>query len=118
MLSSESSFYAKANPEHYNTTEEQEIDLKNQPYKEDIISNTGGHMNYDKEARILKWKQERIFNKWCWCKRMQIGHIYHPAKNYIQVDQGTQIETWDEKNDRRKDREDTTKYSFQKGLSE
>jgi hypothetical protein len=39
---------------------------------------TYGHLIFDKGAKIIHWKEDSIFNKWCWvnwqlaCRRMKI----------------------------------------------
>jgi len=46
--------------------------------------NTYGHLIFDKEATI-KWKEDSIFNKWCWFKqvvcsrRLQIDPFFSPC---------------------------------------
>jgi hypothetical protein len=46
--------------------------------------NTYGHLIFDKGAKNIQWKNDSIFNKWCWhnwwlsCKRMQIDPFLSP----------------------------------------
>jgi hypothetical protein len=46
---------------------------------------TYGHLIFDKGAKIIQWKKDSIFNKWClhnWqlaCKRMQIDPFLSPC---------------------------------------
>ena len=45
-------------------------------------------MIFDKGAKMIRWKKDRIYNKWCWfswwlaCRKMQIDP-------FLQVEQGT-----------------------------
>jgi hypothetical protein len=40
------------------------------------------HLIFDKGAKIIQWKKDRVFNKSCWfdwslaCKRMQINPVF------------------------------------------
>ena len=44
----------------------------------DIDPHMYEHLSFDKDAKIIQWEKESIFNKWWWnnwkskCKRMQI----------------------------------------------
>jgi hypothetical protein len=46
---------------------------------------TSGHLIFYKEAIIIHWKTDSIFNKWCWhnwqlsCRRMQINPLLSPC---------------------------------------
>jgi hypothetical protein len=46
---------------------------------------TYGHLIFDKRAKTIQWKQDSIFNKWCWfnwlsaCRRMQIDSSLCPC---------------------------------------
>jgi hypothetical protein len=46
---------------------------------------TYGHLIFDKGAKIIQWKKDSIFNKWCWlkrclsCRRMQIDPSLSPC---------------------------------------
>ena len=52
----------------------------------DINSHTYEHLIFDKEAKMIQWKKESIFNKWCWhnwmstCRRMKIDVTMHRTK--------------------------------------
>ena len=56
----------------------------------DINPHTSEHLVFDKEARIIQWKKESIFNKWCWynwmstCRRIHKTITMH--KNQVQMD--------------------------------
>jgi hypothetical protein len=46
---------------------------------------TDGHLIFDKGAKTIQWKEDSIFNKWCWlnwllsCRRMQIDPFLSPC---------------------------------------
>jgi hypothetical protein len=46
---------------------------------------TSGHLIFDKGAKIIQWKKDSIFNKWCWfkwrsaCRKMQINPFFSPC---------------------------------------
>jgi hypothetical protein len=46
---------------------------------------TYGHFTFDKGAKTIQWKKDRIFHKWCWfnwqsaCRRMQIDPFLSPC---------------------------------------
>jgi len=46
---------------------------------------TYSHLIFDKGAKIIQWKKDNIFNKWCWfnwrsaCRRMQIDSFLSPC---------------------------------------
>ena len=47
--------------------------------------NIYGHVIFDKGAKIIQWKKDSIFKKWCWhnwwfsCRRMQIDPFLSPC---------------------------------------
>ena len=49
----------------------------------EIKPHTYTHLIFHKDAKIIKWRKESIFNKWCWsnwlsgCRRMKIGPFCH-----------------------------------------
>jgi hypothetical protein len=55
-----------------------QLDQWNQTEVQEINPHAYEHFIFDKEAKTIKWKNESIFNKWCWsnwmsaCRRMQI----------------------------------------------
>jgi hypothetical protein len=46
---------------------------------------TYGHLIFDQGAKIIQWKEDSIFNKWCWfnwrlaCRRRQIDSFSSPC---------------------------------------
>jgi hypothetical protein len=46
---------------------------------------TDGHLIFDKGAKTIQWKNDSIFNKWCWhnwwlsCRRKQIDLFLSPC---------------------------------------
>jgi hypothetical protein len=48
-------------------------------------SHTYGHLIFDKGPKIIQWKEDSIFNKWCWlnwklaCRRMPIDPFLSPC---------------------------------------
>jgi hypothetical protein len=53
--------------------------------KKKIKMRTYGHLIFDKGAKTIQWKEDSIFNKWCWlnwqlsCKRMRIDPFLSPC---------------------------------------
>jgi hypothetical protein len=51
----------------------------------EMNSYTYGHLNFDKEAKIIQWIKDSIFSKWCWlnwqlsCRRIQIEPFLSPC---------------------------------------
>ena len=51
----------------------------------DNNTQTYEHLIFDKGAKIIQWKKESIFNKWCWhnwmstCRRMKIDPCLSPC---------------------------------------
>jgi hypothetical protein len=42
------------------------VDQWNRLEDPEMISHSYGHMIFDKGAKIIQWKKDSIFNKWCW----------------------------------------------------
>ena len=45
------------------------MELKNPQIK----PHTYEHLIFDKETKLIEWKKESIFNKWCWHNWMSIS---------------------------------------------
>ena len=43
-----------------------QVDQWNQNKDSDMNPQTYEHLIFDKEAKTIQWKNERILNKWCW----------------------------------------------------
>ena len=53
-----------------------------------------GQLTYNKEAKIIQWRRDSLFNKWCWenwtatCKKKEetgaLSYIIH--KNQLKID--------------------------------
>ena len=52
------------------------VDQWNRIEDPEMNPHTYGHLNFDKGAKTIQWKNGSIFNKWCWhnwrlsCRRM------------------------------------------------
>jgi hypothetical protein len=53
-----------------------QVDQLNRIEDPEMNPHTYGHLIFDKGAKIIQWKKDSIFNKWCWqnwqllCRRM------------------------------------------------
>ena len=62
-----------------------DIDKWNRYEDPDTNPQTYEHLTFDKEAKIIQWKKEIIFNKRCWhnwmstCRRMKIDPYLSPG---------------------------------------
>ena len=62
-----------------------QADQWNQIKDPDINPHTYEHIIFGEEAKIIQWKKESIFNKWCWhnwmlaCRRMKVNPYLSPG---------------------------------------
>ena len=64
---------------------DRKVDLWNRIDDPEMNPHTYGHLIFDKGAKTIQWKEDSIFNKWCWlnwqlsCRRMQIDPFLSPC---------------------------------------
>ena len=57
---------------------DRQVDLWSRIEDPEMNPHTYGHLIFDKGAKTIQWKEDSIFNKWCWvnwqlaCRRMKI----------------------------------------------
>ena len=73
-----------------------QVDKWNRIEDPDINPHTYEHLIFDKEAKVMQWNKESIFNKWCWhnwmptCKNSKRSISISMHKTQIQIDQRSQ----------------------------
>jgi hypothetical protein len=64
-----------------------QVDQWNRIEDPEMNPHTYGHLIFDKGVKIIQWKKDSIFNKWCWlnwqlaCTRIQIDPFLSPCTN-------------------------------------
>jgi hypothetical protein len=65
-----------------------QVDQWNRNEDPEMNPNTYGHLIFEKGAKIIQWKKDSIFNKWCWdnlwlsCRRMGIDPFLSPFTKF------------------------------------
>ena len=64
---------------------DRQVDQWNRIKDPEMNPNTYGHLIFEKRAKIIQWKKDSIFNKWCWhnwqlsCRSVQIDIFLSPC---------------------------------------
>jgi hypothetical protein len=64
---------------------DRQVDQCNKIEDPEMNPHTYDHLIFDKEAKTIQWKNDSIFNKWCWfnwqlaCRRMHIDPFLSPC---------------------------------------
>ena len=64
---------------------DREVDQCNRIEDPEMNSHTYGHLIFDKGVKTIQWKNDSIFNKWCWhnwqlsCRRIRIDPFLSPC---------------------------------------
>jgi hypothetical protein len=64
---------------------DRQVDQWNRIEDQEMNPHTYSHLIFDEGAKTIQWKEDSIFNKWCWlnlklaCKRMRIDPLLSPC---------------------------------------
>jgi hypothetical protein len=67
---------------------DRQVDQWNRTSDSEMNPYTYGHLIFDKGTKTIQWKEDSIFNKWCWlnswlsCRRMQIDSFLSPCTKF------------------------------------